>query len=80
MCRHMINANSTYSWWAAYLIKNTKKIIIAPSFHPKTFLIYGDESIRKFKKYEMSLFYPKEWIVLNPFFKERSWNIDMIFY
>ncbi len=39
-CRHFIISNSTYSWWAQYLSKNTRKMIVCPKMWNKDFTDY----------------------------------------
>ena len=52
LCNHNIIANSTFSWWGAWLNANSQKIIISPT------KIYRDN------KRDESHIIPKEWVKL----------------
>jgi hypothetical protein len=51
-CKHNIIANSSYSWWAAYLNDNTEKVVVAP----KKWL--------QITEFDTSVIIPKEWITI----------------
>lgn len=51
-CKHNIMANSSYSWWAAWLNRNPDKIVIAPSVWLNTVNQRG--------------VYCDEWMLINP--------------
>ncbi|XNZ32232.1 alpha-(1,2)-fucosyltransferase FutC1 [Helicobacter pylori] len=55
-CKHGIIANSTYSWWAAYLINNPEKIIISSKHW-----LFGHENILC-----------KEWVKIESHFEVKS--------
>lgn len=52
LCKHNIIANSSFSWWGAWLNKNSEKIVISPS----RWFNEGD--------YDMSDLIPAEWICI----------------
>ena len=54
-CNHSIIANSSFSWWGAWLNKNVNKKIIAPRKW------FSDKALHNFHTYDI---YPDEWITL----------------
>jgi hypothetical protein len=54
-CRHNIIANSSFSWWAAYLNQNPAKVVIAPNAKERWF---GSA----LKHYNMNDLLPESWI------------------
>ena len=53
-CKHNIIANSTFSWWGAWLNENPDKIVIAPAKW------YEDKKAQRW--YEKGFLVPPEWI------------------
>ncbi len=52
LCKHNIIANSTFSWWAAWLNQNPNKIVIAPKAWSKDKTFSHEDLI------------PKDWVIL----------------
>ena len=66
-CRNIVTANSTFSWWAAYLNQEDKNFIISP--YPRYDNIFvenlGNEELRRIFRNLKDNLYPSDWIKIN---------------
>ena len=60
-CKHAVIANSTFSWWASYLIDNPDKQIIMPTQFANNAIISHTNTLAK-----------KGYILIDPFWGTHS--------
>ena len=58
MCQNFVLSNSSFSWWAAYLCRNPKKIVVVPETW------FGPEY-----PHQWDAMYCKDWIILPTYFE-----------
>lgn len=63
-CKHNIIANSTFSWWGAWLNKNPDKVIIAPQGWFRESYFGGNFTVYPTRIYNTKDLIPEEWIRL----------------
>jgi hypothetical protein len=62
-CNHNIIIASSYAWWAAYLNRNDRKIVIAGHYNPE---LFKDDPYAQFQF--RHFYYPIQWYLMEPTF------------
>jgi len=63
-CKHNIIANSTFSWWGAWLNQNPEKLVIAPEVWFRKKYYDGKTSVYPSRIYNTMDLIPQEWVRL----------------
>lgn len=63
-CRHNIIANSSFSWWGAWLNQNTSKVVIAPKQWFRKDYFDGKNPVYPVRQYNTNDLIPEGWIQL----------------
>lgn len=63
-CNHNIIANSSFSWWGAWLNNNSGKMVIAPKKWFAKNYYNGKNKVYKSRYYSIKDLYPADWITI----------------